>query len=46
VGEDDGVSLHRERANLLAEVSDLVGRESVRNAGLDRRELLHEPFLS
>ena len=46
VGEDDGVALRRERADLLAESSDLLGRESVRCDGLDRRELLHEPFLS
>ena len=46
VGEDDRVALRRERADLLAEGSDLGGRERVRALGLDRRELLHEPFLS
>src|ERR1700753_1229863 len=43
---EGGVRLHRERADLLAERSDLRRSEFRGNSGLDRRELLHEPFLS
>ena len=46
VGEDDRVALRGERADLLAELGDLLRRELRCERGLDRRELLHEPFLS
>ncbi len=46
VGEDHRVALLRERAHFLAEGRDLLRSELRAEVGLDRRELLHEPFLS
>jgi len=47
VGEDDGVPLGRERARTSSlRAADLRRRKLRGQTGLDRRELLHEPFLS
>ena len=47
VGQDDGVALRRPaRGPPRSAQRSLPGDERVRCGGLDRRELLHEPFLS